>query len=1151
MLKFVNLHAHSVFSSYDGFGYPNEHMDAAIENGLDAHALTDHGSMNGMSYQFLHHKKLKKEGKEFKPIYGVEAYCIPSFEQWREDYKEISEQKEAKKAAKKDAMSEEVEFDEEERNKLEFKNKIKSYRHVVLLAKNQKGLENIFKLVSESNKGDHFYRFPRLDFDLIEKYSEGVVCLSACLGGILAVEYWQHHEDGLGAVKEKMIEVAQRFKNIFNEDFFLELQWNAVPEQHIVNLLIVDIAKELEIELVSTADCHYPRQEDWRYRDAYKRLRWISKNESVEFPESVDEIGYELYIKNGQQMFDDYKRYSGICEATYDDQLILDSIERTYRIAHEVISDFSPNNEIRLPAFVVPEGTTAEEELDRLVIDGYVNRGFTKDDGVYMSRLLEELDIIKSKGFAKYFLTMNAVAKMAKSIMLSGVARGSAGGSLVSYCLGITDLEPIRHNLQFSRFMTKTAKGYPDIDFDVSDAMLIKEILASEWGENNVIPITNYSTLKLRSLIKDISKMHGIPFKETNVVTSVMEEEAKSQAMLAAGVKTGMYIPDLEELKLYSPSLQAFFKKYPFLEEFVEKLYGQIRSRSRHAGGVIIADNLDQFMPLTRGAAIKDEDKERRAKMGISPYILQTPWSEGQNVRHLEPLGFIKFDLLGLSTLKVFEGCIKNILKGKNGRLPTFDEIKEFYDEFLHPDRIDFDDQEVYENVFWAGKWAGIFQMDNSGMQNFCLSVKPKNLIDICAVSSIYRPGPLEMNTDKQYVQARERGYVEYSHELIKEVTESTYGFLIFQEQIAELAHKLGNNISLDEGNDIRKQIIKKGKEADEAFMTEMKKRFLEGCAEKNVPGGENLWHAFEAAGAYSFNLSHAMGYSMITFQCAWFLNYYPLEWLAAFLDQEPEGKKEVAITTVKSFGYNIEKSDINKSGPFWEIDRTKNSLIQPLMNIKGVGLKALEEIIKNRPYVLIEDVILNKNIDGRRMNKRVISALAKAGALNGVLSGDKRFESLKHMWLSAIENKPKTLKKLDEQITVFAGCGDFTSQELIEFQTELTGIYPISEVISLDKFAKFDELGIEPLGNYEENPFADCYWSIIRSQTNHKTGGGKDYAIIDTIDTTFKQIKIKVWNWNPRIDSVEVNAPYMMKVDHSPQWGYSIKNFSKNCLKI
>jgi len=310
--------------------------------------------------------------------------------------------------------------------------------------------------------------------------------------------------------------------------------------------------------------------------------------------------------------------------------------------------------------------------------------------------------------------------------------------------------------------------------------------------------------------------------------------------------------------------------------------------------------------------------------------------------------------------------------------------------------------------------------------------------------------------------------------------------------------------------------------------------------------------HQYYLANGLLTSNSHAIAYSAITYQCAWLLHYYPLEWLAAFLDKEPEGKKEVAITTVKSFGYNIEKADINKSGPFWTFDKASNSLIQPLVNIKGVGTKALEEIIKNRPYIVIEDIMFNDNVDGRKMNKRVLSALAKAGAMRSVLEADDRFESLKHMWLSAIENKSTTLKKLDAQIEEHRGCGEFTKEEFINFQTELTGIYPISEVISTEHLRKFAKLEVEPLGNYEENPFAPCYWAVIRSISFRKTTTTKkDFAIIETIDSTFKPINIKVWNWNKRLDSVVVNGCYMMKVDFSPQWGYSIKNFSKNCLRV
>ena len=321
----------------------------------------------------------------------------------------------------------------------------------------------------------------------------------------------------------------------------------------------------------------------------------------------------------------------------------------------------------------------------------------------YVSRLKEELGVISERGFSKYFLTMKAIADKATGAQLTGAGRGSAAGSLVAYVLDITQVDPIKYGLLFSRFLRKDAKDYPDIDYDVSDPMSLKELLIDEWGENTVVPITNWNTLQLRSLVKDISKFYGVPFTEVNKVTSVMLKEATPKAKRARGQTAGVYNPTFQEVMDYSETLQKFLAKYPKVKTHVNTLYGQIRSASRHAGGVVIADDLHRHMPLINSGGVR-----------------QTPWSEGQNVRHLEPLGFIKFDILGLASLRMVEGCIKHILqRHHNIAEPSFNDIKEYYEANLHPDVINLDDEGVYKNVFHKGRWAGIFQFTEKGRKAF------------------------------------------------------------------------------------------------------------------------------------------------------------------------------------------------------------------------------------------------------------------------------------------------------------------------------------------------------------------------------------------------------------------------------------------------
>jgi DNA polymerase-3 subunit alpha len=1080
-LKFVNLHGHScVGSPFDAIGFPDEHMSFAHSNGCDAIALTDHGNMNGLSYQYLHWKKMKSEGKNFKAVYGVEAYFHPSIKEWKEEKARIEEDKKrAKELAKNEGMSIEDEGATRSRNSA-----INHRRHLVLLAQNQTGLNNLFSLVSKSHQGDNYYRFPRVDYEMLREHSEGVIATSACLGGFIAKIMWEMFDQTDEEIIEEAVKQTKLMLDIFEDRFFLELQWNSIPEQHRLNQIVVEVSKRLDVPLVSAADAHYPRPELWKDRILYKKLGWMNKkDQDGSLPESIEEVGYELYPKNGDQMWDSYVSYSKQTNNTYDDDLVRESIERTHWIAHSLIEDFEPDATVRLPDFVVPDGETAESQLVKLSIEGMKEFGFTENEE-YIQRLREELEVIKDRGFAKYFLTMKAIADKANEMMLSGPGRGSAAGSLLAYILKITQVDPIKHGLLFSRFMTKDATDYPDIDFDVSRNMELKEVLAEEWGEDSVVPISNYNTLKLRSLIKDVAKFYGIPYTEANKVTSVMIKEATPLAKAEHGITAGMYVPTYEETLRYSESLQNFLTQYPQVGAHLEALLGQVRSVSRHAGGrhaggVVVGDDLKKHMPLIASGG-----------------VVQTPWSEGQNVRHLEPLGFIKFDVLGLTTLAIMEGAIYHILRRHHGiENPSFHQIRDFYDQNLHPDVIDLEDQKVYKDIFQAGKWAGIFQFANEGAQKLCSNSKVESIIDLSAVTSIYRPGPLSAGVDKDYIEAKDSPqYIKYDHPIIREILEPTYGFMIFQEQIAQLAAELGKDLTLDDGNKLRKLLTKKGLSEKKLRQKEdIRQKFLEGCYEKGYKGGEELWRKFEYFSGYGFNKSHAVCYSIISYQCAWLYKYFPSEWMAAFLDAEPDAKKEAAIATAKGAGFNVEKININSSGRRWEISEDGETLYQPLSSIKGLGDAAIDEIMANRPFHKVEDLLFSESISYSKLNKKALDVLCRAQALNSLV--DERFTGLKHFWSAVCVDRPKIYKKIQkshdklaENIKQYAPEGDFSDIERIEYLDQ--GVPPISE---------FD-------------PELIVCWFIPRKITERKTKKGKPYWIVDVTDSNSEMVSIKCW---------------------------------------
>ena len=1126
-IKFVGLHAHSgVGSPFDGFGYPQEHMDFAHENGSKALALTDHGNMNGFAYQVLHAKKMKEQDKDFKPIFGVEAYFIPSVTEWRKEYEEAKLDKKKAKNLKDDKTGTNVEDEGASKSK---GNKVSRVRHLVLLAMNQKGLNNIFKLVSESYSGKYFFRKPRIDYDLLNKYSDGVIALSACLGGVYAGCIYENQEEGREAILECMRETTKKMVDIFGDRWYGELQWNGVPNQHLLNEYIIEIHKEFGIPLVSTADSHYPDPDSWKDRELYSRLGWLGRPKPEwmkEMPGALEDLEYELYPKNGEQMWQDYLKYSQ--GYNYDNETVLKSIEETYTIAMDRIEEFMPDTTVRLPNFIVPAGYNENEYLEKLSLDGLgsilKSRGFFKKQTKsrnkvkeYKDRLDRELKVIADRGFSKYFLTMKAISDKTNEVQLAGPGRGSAAGSLVAYALGITQVDPIKYSLLFSRFLRADATDYPDIDYDVSDPMALKDLLIDEWGSTTVVPISNWNTLQLRSLIKDISKFYEIEFNEVNAVTNAMFKEATPLAKKKHGIKAGVYTPTFGEVMEFSDSLKNFLANYPHVADHVNALYGSYRSCSRHAGGVVVGENLDRYMPLIASKGVR-----------------QTPWSEGQNVRQLEPLGFIKFDILGLSTLRMIEECIKRIIETSGDHK----DVKAFYDKHLHPDSINLGNQEVYKNIFHEGKWAGIFQFTENGAQKFAKRAMPKSIIDLAAITSIYRPGPLSAGVDKMYVTAiNDTLSITYPHHIVEEVTKETFGFLIFQEQIALLAHKLGEGISLDEGNLLRKVLTKKGTGKGEETKNKIHKKFIRGCVLKGLgeEKGEELWKTFEYFSGYGFNKSHAVSYSIISFQCAWLYNYYPNEWMASFLDREPDSRKEKAINIAKNHGFNIRDIDINTSGAGWQAVEG-NTLVAPLNSIKGLGDKAIEEIIAHRPFNTVEEMLFHPDVVYRKFNKKSLDALCRAGALKSLI--DERFTGDKHFWSAVCVDRPKSLKKLAENIETYKEAGDFCLNDRIEFLTELTGTFPMSMVITDEVLDKLSKRYVPPISEFD--PDLGVCWGIPRNVNARKTKNGKWFYVIDVIDSNNIITKIRCWGIKRETDEIYLNRPYIIKPKYNDNWGFS-----------
>lgn len=1133
-IKFVGLHGHSTIGSiYDAIGSPPEHMNFAYENGSEALALTDHGNMNGTSYQILHAKKMQKEGKKFKPIFGVEAYFIPSIKDWA-----ILRETQKEEKVKSDDEIGGIVLEDEASSKKK-KNPLNKRSHLVLLAQNQKGLNNIYKLVSESFKPGNFYRFPRIDFDLLRKHSEGVIVSSACLGGVIANDYWQNKENGLGNVKQAMKETIENFQSIFNDRFFGELQWNHIPEQHEINSLIIDLAKELNFQLVSTADSHYPRPELWRDRTLYKKLNpQFANKEEKQLPKTVDELGYELFPKNGDQMWEAYQKYSDRCNVKYDDDLVLKSITNTHHIAFNMIDNFYPDNAVRLPDFVVPVGKTADEALREMCEFNLAKSGIDSEGSypVYKQRLDRELKVICDRGFSKYFLTMKAITDKAWASQLGGPGRGSGAGSLVAYLLNITQINPLKWNTMFERFLRSDATDYPDIDTDWESPMNLKEEMIQQWGNDKVVAVTNYNTLKISSLVKDISKFYNIPYAEVNEVTSKMLFEAIPKIKEELGIKSGVLPepPTFEQVLKYSPTFNDYIENHIEIKEHILNLFKQTKSISRHAGGIVVGEKLDEFMPLIYSGGVR-----------------QTPWSEGANVRHLEPLGFIKFDVLGLSTLRMIRNCIELILKKHcNNPNPTFEDIKNYYNQNLHPDKLNFDDQAVYEDTFHKGNFIGIFQFAEEPMQRFAMKAQPKNIIDLSILTSIWRPGCLSAKIDEKYLEVKEDATkIKYIHSIHKKYTEKTFGFLIFQEQISQLAHELGKDISLDDANLLRKVLTKKGTGKEVEVKDRLHNKFIDGCLEKNISKEEAdlLWQTFIYFNGYGFNFSHALAYSVISFQCAWLLHYYSAEWVCSYLNEQEEEKKISAIGDAKSLKFIVTNVDINLSGYKWQPSPDGKSLIQPLSSIKGLGDKAIEQILENRPFATLNDLLFNEKIKYQKLNKRGIDVLVRSGACDQFK--DSRFKHNKHFWLATAFDRPKTIKQLEENIEKYKNESDFTLEEKISNIVDLTGVFPVHMIVDEKVIRRIDEKGIPGISNYD--PDLLLTWFIIKRMEVKQTKTGKDFLVCTVIDNTGKEANIKIWSYNSQRDKLSLMHVYIARLKYDDRFGFSSNGVGNNFKMI
>jgi DNA polymerase-3 subunit alpha len=1185
--KFVGLHAHTtVGSPLDAIGYPDEHFAYAFDGGADAMAITDHGNMNSFAHADFAVKAMQKAGKQFKHISGCEFYYHPSLEMWREDIEEArrlkEENKEAKKLAKQQAkqMSAEladkvsadlglddsddqnegtvIENEAETKDPSKWFNPVNRRHHLVVLAKSSKGLENLFALVSKGYK-DGFYRFPRIDRKLLKEHGEDLIVLSACIGGPFAYDTFyelrDYPKERLNATllddQRILDKVLARLENTYDglcdavgrENVFPEIQFNKLSEQHLVNRALIELSKKTGAKLVVTADSHYSNKDFWQARELYKllgRLKFGEIDPSM-LPKNIEDLKCELYPKNAEQIWESYKKYTEGFNF-YDDELVKDAIERTWFIAHEMIGTAVADRTVKLPNYVVPAGQKPISALVEALKKRLIEKGLA-DKPEYMERLKKELGLIKEKKYEKYFLTMKEIFDEASQYVLVGPGRGSACASLVNYLLGITQIDPLKYpDLVFERFINKQRAEPPDIDSDLSDRDLVINKLSEKFGKENVVPISTYSMFQLKSLTKDISKFYGIPFTEATEGVSSVEQDVRDAIMGAADDKN-LFVLTLDDAVKHSKKYRDYLEKYPEVHKHIQVLYKQVRSLGRHAGGVLISENLVNKMPLI---TVKGD--------------LQTPWVEGVNIKHLNEYGFLKFDLLGLETLRIVELCIRNILRAEGQQNVAFLDIKKWFDEKLHPDVLDFNDQEVYKNVYHRGRFCATFQFTGQGAQRFIKKFKPVNLRDIAIATSIYRPGPLAAKVDALYLKAKEdpEEQRKKEHPAVWKALESTHGCIIFQESLLKLAVDVAG-FNPEESEKVRKTILKQSiaAKADNKEKREGKMRsdFIAGCMKTSGLTefeGAELWDKILFFCGYGFNASHAFAYAIDSYYCAYLQTHFEAEWCAAYLESVSSSADKLAnaISEVKALGYTIGKLDINTSTDGWTALKGQKVVVPSFLSCKGVGRTAIEEIVEKRPYKDVYDLLWNEDGSWKhsKFNKRSFENLVKVGAFGSldIVGPGKIFTSYKQMHEVMVEHMDELKKspkkdpeygqrRFAELVSDTKDIEDWSRTEKLAMVQDLLGNYDINLVISAEQQGFLANKGVTPVDEWNGK---NLYWAVVTEVQLKKTKNGKEYILAKVMGNTNKLYKVFMWGCKD-IQAVPINTAYIAEFDRS-DFGFS-----------
>jgi len=968
--EFASLHNHTHFSTMDGLSLPEELILAAKNKGLRSIAVTDHGTCHSHADIFLFGKK-----HNVKAILGVEAYVIHDIDEWKllKDSVGLDDTEE------RDSNS----AGDDEAKKLS--KQLYRKGHLVLLACNREGLANIYQLTYKAHKLG-FYSKPRMDKKMLKEHATGVVATSACMGGVVSNKCWDL-KNGRCEWKD-VVNEAREYDDIFGRGrFFLELQFNESEGQTFINDCLIKIHQETGIPLTVTTDSHYVNEDQWKAQEFLYMLR--SKKTLATRGDKWNFEVKQLYIKSPEEMWQTFEKFG----KTVDTKIALEAFQNTLLI-DSLVESFEPDTHRRLPSLPFEDPFM---EMAKRAVKGLKGLGLADKDE-YKQRLLRELKIIQEKGFSNYFLITQKIIEEAKKYMLVGEGRGSSAASLVCYCLGITDLDPIEHDLLFERFMDPSRTEEPDIDVDFEDTEATKDMLRKMFGEQNVACLSSYGTFQIKGLLKDIGRVYDLPVKLINDANKKIDKELK---VLFHNQDKSTLVIKLEDVERVSATFNQLIKEYPVVGEQLKNLYGRNRQVSRHAAGVIIGDNLPAETALF---VQKDPDTGKQ--------IVQTSFTEGIVNKNVSSMGFTKFDILSITTLEVIHYALKQISERTGRPLPELREM-------IRSKNMNLNDPKIMKHVFSDGNFAGVFQFTEKGIRRFAKSVKPDTFVDISAIASIYRPGPLAGKFDKLYAHNKHHPEdVTYEHPMLEVLLKKTRGCIVFQEQLMQICNSLGK-MSWKDVNAVRKVLLKKDKSKSEEFLKSENERlaglFFKGCEENGYPKdkAEKLWKDLLAFGGYGFNKAHSDAYSVMTMQCAYLATYYPMEFYSALLTVGKSGELQQYVGDIQRAGIKILPVDINASKGAHVIEG--DTIRLSLRSVKGVGPSAIEKIVAAQPYTSFVDYMERSGV-----GKTATEPLIAAGAFDSIHPNMHDLDINYSIYCEIPDYKRKTKKKNDPEAICF-----------------------------------------------------------------------------------------------------------------------------------